>query len=106
MTKQARDAGRLLRALRLDAMNRAARTLYQLVVVGLVIDVVPLITDALDSGDPVDLASLVKAAARSALGALVAYMMRRYGDSAPIPTPATPAAEVAAAAAEAVAGKR
>ena len=78
------------RLLARDARNRAARTLYQIVVVSVVVDVVPQVISALDGAAEFSWADLGKAALRSALAAGLAYVMRKSLDGTRIPTPLPP----------------
>lgn len=78
------------RQLRRDARNRALRGLYVAVLVALLVDVLPLITAALQPGATPDPVELAKAAVRVSLQAAGAYTLRRFVDPSPIPSPLPP----------------
>ena len=80
-----------------DAGNRALRYALWSLVVGILLDVWPLVNDALGGSDPVDWGSLGKAALRIVLGSAVAFIARRWGDNSPIPTPLPPTPQPAPA---------
>ena len=67
-----------------DAINRAARTIWQFVIVDVLLVVVPLLMDSLEGEDPVQWGRLWRTAARAGLGGGLAYLMRLR---LPPPTP-------------------
>jgi hypothetical protein len=61
--------------LKRDALNRAVRTFIQFVVIGSLVDVLPVVLNALDNDD-VNEGRLGRAALRAVLGGLLAFVMR------------------------------
>lgn len=66
-----------------DARNRGLRSILQVLIVGIVVDVIPLVIAAIDS-DTVHVRELVKAGVRALLAGVLAIAMRYY---APPPAP-------------------
>jgi hypothetical protein len=73
-----------------DAINRAIRTVFIALFADIFLKVWPLIDDALSGTDPVDWKKLWEVAARLAIQALGAFILRRVLDPSGIPTPLPP----------------
>lgn len=59
-----------------DALSRAYRTVFQFIIIDVALVVIPIINDAIDSGDAVEWGRLALVGVRSVLGGLLAYFMR------------------------------
>ncbi len=59
-----------------DALNRAVRTFIQFVVIGTLVDVLPVVLVALDGDEDINEGRLGRAVLRAALGGLLAFVMR------------------------------
>lgn len=59
-----------------DALSRAYRTVVQFIIIDVALVVIPVINDAIDTGDPLEWNRLGLTAVRSVLGGVLAYVMR------------------------------